>query len=141
MMLFIISKRIEKAMIAEIRNGEDKIPYIELYITLDESSDFEITFRAYYKTVTVGIEDNRANQSGGQDIEDCWIAPVVIIEKTSPKNDFNPFMAFLRAMEYGGYYVKPEIQSMDFDMDLIRDWYTEIEPVVNDWIKKIGVNR
>jgi len=128
-------------MIAVIRKETDdkNIPYTELYITLDEEQDFEITFRAYPKSVFVGIEDNRSNQSTGYDLEDCWIAPVMIIEKTSPKREFDPFKAFLRAMEYGGYYVKPEIQSRDFDMDLIKDWYNEIEPVILDWQKQIGV--
>lgn len=127
-------------MITEIRNNADGMRYIELYIALDESQDYEITFRAYPKSVFVGVEDNRANQSTGYDVEDCCLAPVVIIEKTTPKNEFDPFKAFLRAMEFGGYYVKPEIQSRDFDMDLIRDWYTEIEPVVNDWMAKGGID-
>lgn len=115
-------------MNAEIRKDktEKDVPYTELLIS-DEEGDYEITFRAYYQNVFVGVEDNRDNQSGGADLEDCWIAPTVIIEKT-PKYKFDPYQAFLKAMRFSGDYGQSQI-----DCEILEERYTEIESVVQKW--------
>jgi len=133
-------------MISKIRIGKtDKdIPYTELYITLGNDNyaeDYEITFRAYYKNVFVAVEDNRDNPCSGADLEDCWIAPTIIIQK-SPKIEFNPYEAFLGAMKYGGYYSPSSPSRGDernFELEIVKDKYAEIEKDVIKWMRQCGV--
>lgn len=119
-------------MNAKIRKDktEKDIPYIELYIS-DEDRDYEITFRAYFKNVFVAVEDNRDNQSSGTDLEDCWIAPAVLIEKTA-KEAFDPYSAFIKAMRFSGDYDQSQI-----DCKILNERYAEIEPVVQKWTAEV----
>ena len=115
-------------MQTEITTGETKASYIELSISSDPRDGFyEITFRAYPSRVFVAVEDNRDNQSGGADLEDCWIAPAVIIQKT-PRSEFDPKKAFINAMHYGGY-----------NDEFLEDEWNDIKNAVDEWLTKSGI--
>ena len=87
---------------------------------------FYITFRRYPVNVFVGTEDYRDDLGSGQDIEDCIIVPVYVIEKT-PCVLFNPYQSFLRALRYLG-----EINSKD-DVARFKDEYQKLEKDIRRW--------
>lgn len=127
-------------MIAEIIEDADNnnVPYVELKITPSDpgDDDFEITFRKYHKRIFVGVTDDRANQSGGQDLDDCWCAPTIIIERTL-RNEFDPYKSFFNALAYIGKYQQiPSIDERDYDGDYWQTEYREFEPVIKEWSQR-----
>jgi hypothetical protein len=127
-------------MKAEIITGTDdnNIPYVELKIEPSDQLDapFYITFRKYPRRVFVGVEDERENQSSGLDLEDCYLAPVVIIAKT-PRAEFDPYKAFFMALAYLGEYKQiASTDGRDYDGDYCQDQYTGIETIVKEWSER-----
>jgi hypothetical protein len=119
-----------------IRDTDDNnVPYLELKIEPSDPRDplFFITFRKYPKRVFVGVEDYRLDQSSGADLEDCWLAPVVIVEKTE-RNLFDPFKAFIHALTYLGEIERPtDPNERDFDYDMWTEEYSTIESTISEW--------
>lgn len=121
-------------MEAKIENDKDanSVPYSELKTAPsfeDNGEDnYFITFRKYPKRVFVGVEDYRGDQSSGLDLEECWLAPVYIIQKT-PKEEFKPYDAFINALRYLG------LIEDEYDALYYQDKYVEIESVVEAWRK------
>lgn len=77
--------------------SEKGVEYIEILIK-DKYQEVEITLRAYPQNVFVAIYDNTDIPFGGQDLNDCYIAPPNVIEKT-PKEQFDSKKALLKACE------------------------------------------
>jgi hypothetical protein len=116
------------------RNG---VSYVELKISPSDPEDdvFFITFRKYPKRVFVGVEDERDSPFGGADLEDCWLAPVVIIQKILIE-EFKPFDSFMNAMKYLGLIEMPvDADQGNYNAGYYEDQYIEIERVVEEWRK------
>lgn len=111
-------------MEAKINKGktDNDVPYTELYISPCDPRDepFYISFRMYPRRVFVGVEDYRGDQSGGADLEDCWSAPVYIVQKTL-KEEFDPKQAYLNALKF-------------LEEEYYADDYEKIEGVVRRWM-------
>lgn len=121
-------------MNAEIIKGSDDngVPYIELRISAADDF-YEISFRRYPVRVFVAVEDNRDNPSGGSDLDDCWIAPVVVIDRVL-HSEFDPLKSFILAQSYLGNIHRPSDPSeRDYDYDLYMDIYSGIQSKVEEW--------
>lgn len=67
--------------------SEYGVPYREIAInSFCDEPGLDVTIRRYPKRTFVAYEDNRDNQSGGYDIDDCWLAPTIIVAKISNKD-------------------------------------------------------
>jgi hypothetical protein len=104
--------------------SEHGVPYVEIRFT-SKYEPVKISFRAYPKRVFVVVEDDTDNPFTGADLDDCFINPGVITEKTL-REQFSPMDAFLNACKrvYGDYDHK----------DL---WY-EVKGDVAKWLKEWG---
>jgi hypothetical protein len=121
----------------EKSKDDNDVPYVELKISPSDPMDDEIfiTFRKYPKRVFVGVEDYRGDMSSGADLSDCWLAPVYIIQKT-PKEEFQPYDAFMNALNYLGLILMPVgVDQNNYNADYYTDRYHEIEKTVEEWRK------
>ena len=101
---------------------DNDVPYLELKFSPEHPDDtpLYITFRKYYKRVFVGVEDYSYDQTQGFDLEDVWLSPIIIIEKTLIP-EFDPRKAFLKALVYA-------------DAEYLADSYEYLEPMVKRWL-------
>lgn len=119
---------------------EHDIPYVEISMSPDRDNepggDYWITFRKYPRRVFVGVEDYRGDMSSGADLEDCWSAPIYIIEKTLIEN-FNPHEALKRAFVYLGeieYYPDPDEQFLtEWNIQHFEEEYESVKDKISEW--------
>lgn len=134
-----------KATISNQPAEPGRAPYIQLLIefehdpSLDEEEEFfQITFRAYPVRVFVAIDDQRDNPFSGQDLDDCFLAPAVVVQRIL-KQEFDPWKSFSHAMVIGEYIqVEDGIRNSD-NVEQVKKYYSKIEPTVKEWMKLCGI--